>query len=833
MDPENDYLFISDDDEPAPKRRNFGLGNPDKAPLPGLTAIGGAGKASKNRKAKKPDGPVANPLDIFPFGAEFKDPPELDSVMDGIFNPNHAVDKATAQKNHMKACLSKVRELFPDVCKKHVIKLYDDRMKGFSTFRKHENDFADLDPSALIVEHLLDEGVYPKEADDRKRKRDDIPGAGAKAPVELNHDATKSPTYLNAARKMLETEFPRIPSAYVRLLLVRNKTLTQTYATLETSDRNYTTAAVSGYHQLKKERKAIADAEMFQFLPRQGPERNQLVQEFYAAREKRKEENETRIREEEYERREADNLKQQTELGAIVECQCCFADIPLNRTIHCEGNDGHFFCYGCIQTTAKNQLGLMKFEMKCFDTSGCESGFGKSQLREAVSQDILDKLDYFQQRHEIDAAGIEGLQECPFCDFRAICPPVEEDREFRCFNPECMKVSCRLCNLPSHIPKTCIEARKEQHLSARHLVEEAMSEALIRKCPKCNVNIVKQDGCNKMQCVKCKTLMCYVCKKDITGKGYNHFDQGQYGPPEPGKCSVYDIATLDRHKEEVTKAKEAAILRATGENPDITKEDVEVDYSSDRGHGMQQEARPAPWYEDVQLLQLQMPQQQREELQRLRLQRPRPQRPNPPPAQNHGAANLLLPQLDGFHDPLINQRAFEAHPEIPQNQLLGPGVAYHAQAFPANLGPIGQRGQQGPGQQPQGQQGDVGGGAPANQGPPRVFGQPPAHFFPDMVHHHHHHHHHHHRHGNRQQQPAAPQAAPAQVRPEPAIRAFPDIPHRGHLLPIPAAPDIPPMGALPAFPAIPARPGRVHAREEQDMADYIYGMPYGRDFDDL
>src|SRR5699024_6031984 len=126
-----------------------------------------------------------------------------------------------------------------------------------------------------------------------------------------------------------------------------------------------------------------------------------------------------------------------------------------------------------------------------------------------------------------EAAGIEGLHECPFCDFRAICPPVEEDREFRCFNPECEKVSCRLCNKPSHVPMTCGEARQDGHLSTRDQSEEAMSEALMRSCPKCKVKIIKENGCNKMQCTKCRTLMCYVCKKDITGQGYNHFNQGR------------------------------------------------------------------------------------------------------------------------------------------------------------------------------------------------------------------------------------------------------------------------------------------------------------------
>lgn len=290
-----------------------------------------------------------------------------------------------------------------------------------------------------------------------------------------------------------------------------------------------------------------------------------------------------RRQEKEFAEMEAQNEKRQAEIGAIVECQCCYVDVPLNRTIHCENNDGHFFCYDCMKNGAKSQIGLMRFEMRCFDTSGCQSGYSRSLLRKALGEVLMDKLDTIQQRQEIEAAGIEGLHECPFCDFRAICPPVEEDREFRCFNPECEKVSCRLCNKPSHVPMTCGEARQDEHLSTRHQIEEAMSEALMRSCPKCKVKIIKENGCNKMQCTKCRTLMCYVCKKDITGQGYSHFNQGRYGPSEPGKCSVYDKEGLDRHKDEVERAEKEAFKKAKEENPGLSKKDVGVERRARRG----------------------------------------------------------------------------------------------------------------------------------------------------------------------------------------------------------------------------------------------------------
>jgi TRIAD3 protein (E3 ubiquitin-protein ligase RNF216) len=35
-------------------------------------------------------------------------------------------------------------------------------------------------------------------------------------------------------------------------------------------------------------------------------------------------------------------------------------------------------------------------------------------------------------------------------------------------------------------------------LNSKHTVEDAMSEALIRKCPKCDKAYMKETGCNKI-----------------------------------------------------------------------------------------------------------------------------------------------------------------------------------------------------------------------------------------------------------------------------------------------------------------------------------------------
>lgn len=274
-------------------------------------------------------------------------------------------------------------------------------------------------------------------------------------------------------------------------------------------------------------------------------------------------------RQKQIEEAEKYNEEEHAKAGALIECQCCFSDVPANRMIPCEGESMHFFCYMCVKTSAETQIGLMKYEMKCFDVSGCQAGFDRKLLRLAVGETVMEKLESLQQLDEIAKAGLEGLEECPFCNYKAVYPPVEVDREFRCLNPDCEKVSCRLCRDETHIPKSCEEAKKEKGVPERRVVEEAMSEALIRTCPRCKVNIIKENGCNKLQCVKCRCLICDVCKKDISREGYNHFTRSG--------CPLHENDQgVQRQEEEVKRAEQATIQKIMAENSHLDRDALRV-----------------------------------------------------------------------------------------------------------------------------------------------------------------------------------------------------------------------------------------------------------------
>ncbi|KAE9566031.1 hypothetical protein CGMCC3_g17793 [Colletotrichum fructicola] len=184
------------------------------------------------------------------------------------------------------------------------------------------------------------------------------------------------------------------------------------------------------------------------------------------------------------------NFKQAREEGNIAECGCCFDECPLDCMVHCNAPDSEH----------------------------------RALFLDDKLQAALDRIEFGAA---LQAQGFENLSACPFFPYAADCPPIEEDKEFRCINPECEIVSCRLCKQETHVPRTCEEAAAENGISARRKLEEAMSAALIRKCNKCNTPFIREAGCNKMTCARpgCRNVQCQSCD-------YSHFDDSSRGGQE-------------------------------------------------------------------------------------------------------------------------------------------------------------------------------------------------------------------------------------------------------------------------------------------------------------
>jgi TRIAD3 protein (E3 ubiquitin-protein ligase RNF216) len=80
------------------------------------------------------------------------------------------------------------------------------------------------------------------------------------------------------------------------------------------------------------------------------------------------------------------------------------------------------------------------------DISGCKMAFPDSELRRVLPEKLFELYEHTRQRREIELAELEGLEDCPFCDYKVVMDvDFQTDKVLMCQNEECRKVSCRKC----------------------------------------------------------------------------------------------------------------------------------------------------------------------------------------------------------------------------------------------------------------------------------------------------------------------------------------------------------------------------------------------------
>ncbi|XP_047213966.1 E3 ubiquitin-protein ligase RNF216-like [Girardinichthys multiradiatus] len=253
--------------------------------------------------------------------------------------------------------------------------------------------------------------------------------------------------------------------------------------------------------------------------------------------------------------------------GQLIECGCCFGEFAFEKMTQC--SDGHLFCKECLLKYAQEAVfGSGKSELSCME-DGCPCSYPMCELQKVLPDNILCRYNERQAEEAVAATCADELVRCPFCNFPAL---LDKDMSlFSCPNPRCRKESCRKCHVQwkQHVGKTCEQVLERDEIRMRVLFEERMTAARVRKCVKCGTGLVKSEGCNRMSC-RCGSFMCYLCREPITG--YNHFCQHARSPGAPcrhcRKCSLWTDPTQDDERiiQEIQKEGEAELSKKCADN---------------------------------------------------------------------------------------------------------------------------------------------------------------------------------------------------------------------------------------------------------------------------
>ncbi|OAA57067.1 ring finger protein [Niveomyces insectorum RCEF 264] len=414
-----------------------------------------------------------------------------------------------------------------------------------------------------------------KEDDDEERKAVEKFGAAGRRQMP------KSSVYLQISRTLFQQAFVYVPHKQIVSILAKNENCLLP-AILDLDTQIATKSPAELPFQLKKTKTKQLAEYTVERLPGTiqcavAPGKKEALEEYQTALMIRQIRKAKRDAQRQQEWDEAENFRQAQLDGTVKDCECCYGDFAMNRMVHCDGVMLHWFCKDCARRNAETQIGLSKYTLSCMSMDSCKAGFSYEEQNLFLDAKTRVALERIEQEHILRVAGIENLETCPFCPYAAEYPPVEVNKEFRCRNPDCEEVSCRLCRKETHIPKTCEEVERENGPSARLTIEEAMSLALIRKCNKCNTPFIKELGCNKMMCTRagCGNVQCYVCSVSCD---YSHFDDASRGGKK-GNCPLFD-SVEKRHEDEVRAAEEAARRQVTAKNPALDVNLLKINVSA-------------------------------------------------------------------------------------------------------------------------------------------------------------------------------------------------------------------------------------------------------------
>uniref|UniRef100_A0A915MFZ0 RING-type domain-containing protein n=1 Tax=Meloidogyne javanica TaxID=6303 RepID=A0A915MFZ0_MELJA len=211
---------------------------------------------------------------------------------------------------------------------------------------------------------------------------------------------------------------------------------------------------------------------------------------------------------------------------------------PEEERIEClSESQVHAFCRTCVRGSASAAVGEIPMAkggvgLRCM-VPDCENPILYSEIRVLLSKEVQKKLDERIVEENLGMASLTNLERCKKCNF-AIDMEVDKtvNKVFDCI--ACEYKMCRLCERDwddEHFGYSCeeLDAKNKKEKRDRAL-EKQLNEALIRKCPRCAVQFVKETGCNKMTC-RCGMTQCYLCRE--SGIGYDHFCQHVRDPNRP------------------------------------------------------------------------------------------------------------------------------------------------------------------------------------------------------------------------------------------------------------------------------------------------------------
>lgn len=192
----------------------------------------------------------------------------------------------------------------------------------------------------------------------------------------------------------------------------------------------------------------------------------------------------------------------------VFTCNICFDDIGIADGIVLK-NCLHELCKNCFIDQVNNSE---DYEVICPNV-GCEEFLQDREIQVLLPAEDFEK--HLDKSLKSYAGATESAYHCKSPDCRGIIEKDLNVREFTC--EVCKKVNCIKCEA-LHQGMNC----KQYKMSIQHKTDNVESENAIKKlieteqamrCPKCDIPVMKEEGCDFITCTTCKMGICWRTKK--------------------------------------------------------------------------------------------------------------------------------------------------------------------------------------------------------------------------------------------------------------------------------------------------------------------------------
>ncbi|CAI2369870.1 unnamed protein product [Moneuplotes crassus] len=212
--------------------------------------------------------------------------------------------------------------------------------------------------------------------------------------------------------------------------------------------------------------------------------------------------------------------KQEQKEKEEIQCSICLSKVTSYLTLPCL----HKYCEECIVTHFKYQINSKVLVNTCPDCYRCcEENF----VTNLLSPELKERFEQFKLQKKVDID--QKLHWCPRtnCGKYVHVPGVKKGTKHKA-TCECRYSFCINCHEPWHGSKSCRRVGDKG-------MKKFQSKAIVKKCPKCNTTIEKNEGCNHMTCHVCQYEFCWLCGGDYKNgrhftflNGCTYFGNGSY-----------------------------------------------------------------------------------------------------------------------------------------------------------------------------------------------------------------------------------------------------------------------------------------------------------------